>query len=169
MKILAISGSASVESSNVLLLEAIQRKFSNDYEIEVYQNLRNLPLFKPEDLDNSIPTDIRALREKVVKADAIIISTPEYTHNIPAVLKNAFEWMTGSGELVEKQVLAITFTPHKPRGEHAMKSLLFTLKAMNTRVVTQVSLHKTDVTIEKGRLELGDEVSFMLDEAMKLL
>lgn len=169
MKILAISGSASKTSSNTLFLDTIKEHFSNDYKIEVYNNLRNLPLFRPEDLDAEIPLSISEIKSKVKEADAIIISTPEYTHNIPAVLKNAIEWMTASGEFENKKVLSITFTPNEPRGEHAMQSLLFSLKTMNARVVLQLPLYKTQVDIVENKMTLGEELLFMISEGLKRL
>lgn len=169
MKILAISGSASETSSNTLLLNAIKEQFSSEYDIKVYDNLRNLPLFRPEDLEGKIPPSVKEMRENVKGADAIIISTPEYTHNIPAVLKNALEWITASGELENKRILPITFTPHKPRGEHAMQSLLFSLKTMNARVVVQLPLYKTQAEINNNEITLGEELHFMISEGLKQL
>ncbi|MEX0811789.1 MAG: NADPH-dependent FMN reductase [Chitinophagales bacterium] len=169
MKILAISGSASKESSNALLLKTIKEQFSASYDFEVYENLRNLPLFRPEDNKGKIPESVLELRQKCSQADALIICTPEYTHNIPAVVKNALEWMTESGELADKKILPITFTPHEPRGEYAMKSLLFSLQTMNARVVTQLPLYKTDVEIRDGKMELNDDYLFLIGEALKLL
>ena len=55
-------------------------------------------------------------RKILQESDAVIISIPEYIHNIPALIKNALEWVTTSGEFLGKKVLPITFTPHEPRG-----------------------------------------------------
>lgn len=168
-KILAISGSASANSSNLLLLKALQIQFSNICEIEVFEKLRDFPLFRPEDLKGNTPDFVVDLRNKIVQADAILIATPEYTHNIPAVLKNAIEWLTESGELTDKKVLPITFTPHEPRGKWAMESLLSSLQALNMQVVSQVALHKTDVKFENNKLQLSADYSYLMEEAIKLL
>ncbi len=37
--------------------------------------------------------DGKAWAERVAKADGVIIVTPEYNHNVPAVLKNALDWV----------------------------------------------------------------------------
>lgn len=169
MRILAISGSASEKSSNTELLAAIQSSFSDDYDIEIFDRLRNFPLFRPEDLKNSIPKLIQVFKQKIVEADAIIICTPEYTHNIPAALKNAIEWITASGELDNKKVLPITFTPLEPRGEFAMQSLLNSLKTMNAGIVTQMPLYKSEVDISEKGIELTDEYRFLIGEGLKLL
>lgn len=169
MQILAISGSASKKSSNTEMLEAIGEAFSEDYNIEVFDQLRDFPLFRPEDLEKEIPTLIQDFKQKIVKADAIIICTPEYTHNIPAVLKNAIEWITASGELADKKVLPITFTPHEPRGEYAMQSLLNSLKTMNANVVTQMPLYKTEIEFNEEGIQFNDEYEFLIGEGLKLL
>lgn len=167
--ILAISGSASSTSSNTALLEAIKHHFRKDYTLDIYKNLRTLPLFRPEDLDAPLSDEVKVWKEKINSAEAIIICTPEYTHNIPAVLKNGLEWITASGEIAEKKVLAITFTPHEPRGEWAMQSLLFSLKTLNAKIVAQIPLYKNEVTKEGEQFIIADELADMLEEALALL
>lgn len=169
MELLCVSGSASCSSSNVLLLEAISHQFSSRFSFDVYKEIRELPLFRPEDLEKKLPENIVAFKRRIKNCDAVIISTPEYSHNIPAVLKSAFEWITASGELANKPVLAITFTPHEPRGEWAMKSLLFTLKTLDAKIVTQLPLYKTDVEISNEKINLKGEVEAVISEALKLL
>ncbi|MCW3821386.1 NAD(P)H-dependent oxidoreductase [Leptospira interrogans] len=38
-----------------------------------------------------------------------MICTPEYAHNMPGVLKNSLDWVVGSGEYVNKPVMATQF------------------------------------------------------------
>ncbi|MGB1317922.1 MAG: NADPH-dependent FMN reductase, partial [Flavobacteriales bacterium] len=109
------------------------------------------------------------LRTKLANSDAVIISTPEYIHNIPAVLKNALEWITESGELHEKPVLAITFTPAAPRGEFAMKSLLQSLSALNAKVVAELPLYRNELPLANGSLNEQSEQYELLAEALTLL
>lgn len=169
MRIVAISGSASEKSSNTEFLKAIQTQFSDNYTIDIIGNLRDFPLFRPEDLENSTPDLVDKFKQKILEADAIIICTPEYTHNIPAVLKNALEWITASGELDGKKILPITFTPKEPRGEYAMQSLLNSLKTMNTKIVTQMPLYKCEVEFDGFKIKLNDDYVFMIGEGLKLL
>ena len=169
MNILAISGSASEKSSNTEMLLAIKSQFSGTYEIEVFDCLRDFPLFRPEDLEKPISKIIQEFKQKIIEADAIIICTPEYTHNIPAVLKNALEWITASGELASKKILPITFTPKEPRGEYAMQSLLNSLKTMNANIVTQMPLYKSEVKFDDFKIKLNDDYIFLIGEGLKLL
>jgi len=109
------------------------------------------------------------LKCQILEADAIVIITPEYTHNIPAVLKNALEWCTASGEFSEKSILPITFTPAAPRGKYAMHSLIETLKTLDTKIVSQLSLYKSDFDIVDYKIRLPEDVKYLLREALKLL
>lgn len=169
MHILAISGSASAKSSNTELLEVIHDHFKEVNAIEVYSQIRDFPLFQPEKLEETLPNIIQSFKRKLLEADAVIICTPEYTHNIPAVLKNALEWITASGELAQKKVLPITFTPHEPRGKYAMESLLNSLKTMDAKIVTQLPLYKNEINITDEKLELSETYMLFIEEAFKLL
>ncbi|PWH86999.1 NADPH-dependent FMN reductase [Brumimicrobium oceani] len=164
MNILAISGSASKQSSNYHLLKAIQTLFKDDFIMEVYDSLQDFPLFTPNLLKEGVPENIQEFKAKVVNADLVLISTPEYTHNIPAVLKNMIEWCTHSGEFSNKKVIPITFTPHEPRGEFAMQSLLFSLNALDANTIVQVPLYKTEVTIKEELILLSDDTQTLLKE-----
>jgi len=165
MEILTISGSARIDSTNIKLLKAIAL-LSPQLRFQHYHQLHQLPLFIA-DADNApFPESVLEWRKTVKGAGAVIIGTPEYLHNIPALLKNALEWLTSSGELFGKPVLAITFTPHKPRGEKAMLALLNTLNALKARVVGQLALYQNEVSFnEKGEI-VNDQIVELLKLAM---
>ena len=167
MKILTISGSSRSLSSNIQLLEALP------FELPKHDFLRfkieELPLFTADADHHPWHPKILEWRSAVASADGVLITTPEYIHNIPAALKNAFEWLTSSGELNYKPVVAITFTPHAPRGKKAMQSLLWSLQALDARVVVQLELYQNEVEFnEEGRLITNEEVN-VLKGAIELL
>ena len=168
-RVLGICGSASAISSNLELLQVISVEFSEHVELKIYDGLPKLPLFTPDRLKAGVPASVSELKSAVSQADAVIICTPEYLHNIPAVLKNALEWMTESGELANKPVLPITFTPAPPRGEYAMKSLLQSLVASKAKVVAEMPLYQNEIRDQSGRMVLNDEHRFILLEALNLL
>ncbi|PHI19028.1 NAD(P)H-dependent oxidoreductase [Lewinellaceae bacterium SD302] len=150
MKILTLCGSARPQSSNRLLLNALVHLWSED-EV-VFYDIHQLPLFAdvPDRDRSNILGDFKVA---VSAADAIIIATPEYAHNLPAALKNALEWLVRDGEAAGKPVLPITLTPHAPRGENCMQSLCWTLAALNCRIVSKVDLYRDDLVYdEQGRL-----------------
>lgn len=142
--ILAISGSAASPSSNARLLEAMAASFPEKGLIRD-DLLRELPVYRPE-LDKApLPAPVDQWRAQAADARAVIITTPEYLHNIPAVLKNGLEWLKTSGEFFGKPVLPITFTPHPPRGEHAMESLRKSLLALEARIVVELPLYQNSI------------------------
>lgn len=168
MKIFGISASASKSSSNFYLLKAIKNLCAEKDEMEVFEGLQNFELFSPARLEKGVPKKIQDFKQQIITADLIIISTPEYTHNIPAALKNMLEWCTASGEFAKKAVLPITFTPNEPRGEHAMPSLLQSLQTMKAKIETQLPLYKTDVEILDQKIELPEDVQEIVKTAIGL-
>ena len=61
----------------------------------------------------------------------------EYAHGVPGVLKNALDWVVGSGELIDKPVALINASA---RATHAWTSLANTLSVMSARVVRDASI-----------------------------
>ncbi|MEM1119996.1 MAG: NADPH-dependent FMN reductase [Bacteroidota bacterium] len=168
MKILTISGSTRPESANVRLLATLPGLFP-EHTFTFYAQLSYLPIFKAEIDKYPWHAEIVNWRTAVRTADAIIFSTPEYIHNMPALLKNALEWLTSSGELAQKRVLAMTFSPRKPRGEKAMQSLLWSLQALDANVVVQLPLYQDEINFTKRGQLIENESSEMLKAAIHLL
>jgi NAD(P)H-dependent FMN reductase len=134
VKIVAISGSLRKNSSNAALLRAAVRVAPPGVDLVLYDGLGDLPHFNP-DLDeegSTPPAPVAALRSLLIDADAIVISSPEYAHGVPGVLKNMLDWLVSTGELVGKPVALWNASP--PRGAYAQASLLETLRTMNWRV-----------------------------------
>ena len=168
MNFLTISGSNRPESSNVRLLHSLETLIPQHQFIH-YNNISLLPLFQAEKDKSPWHHEVIKWRNMIEKSDAVIISTPEYIHNIPASLKNALEWVTSSGELTGKRVLPITFTPHPPRGEKAMQSLIWSLGALNANIITQIQIYQSEITFDsKGRIG-GEEIRMILQEAIKMM
>jgi chromate reductase, NAD(P)H dehydrogenase (quinone) len=103
MRILGISGSLRRDSHNTALLRAAAEMLPPGVELELFDGLRDVP---PYDADFDTPElqgpGVDALKEAIVRADAILIATPEYNHSIPGVLKNALDW---ASRPVNKSVL----------------------------------------------------------------
>lgn len=168
MKIVTISGSSRIDSSNTRLLRSLVT-IMPEHSFVHFDRLPELPLFRAEQDAALWPALVLQLRGEIVSADAVIIATPEYIHNIPAQLKNALEWLTSSGELVGKSVLPITYTPSSPRWEKAMQSLLWSLEALDARIVTSLSLFQNALQIVDGTIK-GDQMEIeILKEAINLL
>jgi chromate reductase, NAD(P)H dehydrogenase (quinone) len=92
MRVLGLSGSLRRDSHNRALLRAAAAALPPDAELVPWERLAELPAYD-EDLDAAlVPEPVRALREAIAGADAVLIATPEYNHSIPGALKNALDW-----------------------------------------------------------------------------
>ncbi len=128
-----------------------------------------LPLFTvPHSIQHEKSSSVVQWKELVEHCDGIIICTPEYIHSMPAVLKNALEWITESGELHAKKTMVISYTPHPPRGEKALQSLVWSLQALEAQIITTVSLYKNTIYLnDAGKLE-GPDLE-LLEAALELI
>jgi chromate reductase len=169
MKVVAISGSLRAQSSNAALLRAVARVAPEGVEVVIYEGLGDLPHFNPDlDAEDSTPPEpVRALRELLIGADAVLISSPEYAHGVPGSFKNMLDWLVSVGELVDKPVALLNASP--VGGEYAQNAILETLRTMNWRVVEEAS-HATPFVRRKISGEVTDEETLaVLRESLRVL
>jgi chromate reductase, NAD(P)H dehydrogenase (quinone) len=168
IRVLAISGSLRKASSNSALVRAAARLAPDTIEMSIFLGLAELPPFNP-DLDDENPPDaVTRFRDSLRACDAVLISSPEYAHGVPGVLKNALDWVVGSGELVGKPVALINASA---RATHAWSSLLETLTVMSARVILEASV---TIPLQGKQLDLGGigedaELSTLLGSAIEAL
>ena len=167
-KVLTISGSSRAESSNVRLLKVLQVIDSTKLYVH-YDTLNILPVFAAESDQFPWPSEVLKWRAALTNADAVVICTPEYIHNLPAQIKSALEWVTSSGELVAKPTIAMTYTPSEPRGERAMQSLLWSLDALDANVMAQVSIYQSQIKVDEGKIVGDQEIIELLTEVLRML
>ncbi|HJU83181.1 MAG TPA: NAD(P)H-dependent oxidoreductase [Holophagaceae bacterium] len=137
MRILGLSGSLRSESANTALLRAVAKLAPSGVATPLFEGMDALPHFSPERDTDEPPASVRALREALRAADAILVCTPEYAHGMPGSLKNLLDWVVGSGELVEKPVGLLSGSPSASGGAFAHAQLLEVLGVMNTALVPE--------------------------------
>src|SRR5262245_54553467 len=144
IRVLGIVGSLGARSSNLTLLETAASVAPEGIKVVLYAGLGNLPHFDPDVDPDDAPSVVRALRRAIAASDALVIAAPEYGHSLPGVLKNAIDWLIGSGEL-ERKVIAITASvPSAERGRQGLSALRQTLGAVRAVIVS-------DEPIARGR------------------
>jgi NAD(P)H-dependent FMN reductase len=136
VRVLAISGSLRTASSNTALVEAATRIAPAGVTVSVYPALGDIPPFNP-DLDARPIQSVRRFRAALESSDAVLISSPEYAHGVSGVLKNALDWVVGSGELIDKPVALVNAST---RATLAHASLKDTLTTMSARVIEDASI-----------------------------
>ena len=134
MLILGICGSLQEHSANLALLKRAAALTPRGVTMQLYDGLRDLPHFNPDLTSGDIPRAVSELREAVSSSDALLIASPEYGHSLPGALKNAIDWLIGTGEL-ERKVVAITSSvPSSERGRLGLEALADTLGAVSARL-----------------------------------
>jgi NAD(P)H-dependent FMN reductase len=135
MKILGLCGSLQAKSKNLVLLTLAASVAPPAVEVVVFDGVRDLPLFNPDTETSRAPESVVTWRQALDSSDAILIACPEYGFSLPGALKNAIDWVIGSGEL-ERKVVAITAAvPGPERGRHGLQALRDTLTAVGATIV----------------------------------
>lgn len=111
VRILALVGSLRAGSHNRQLAEAAAKHAPEGVEIELYEGLADVPFYNEDiDVEGSVPAAATRLREVAGQADGFLLFSPEYNGTIPAVLKNAIDWLSrpyGAGALSGKPVAVV--------------------------------------------------------------
>ena len=93
--VLAIAGSLRRDSYNRRLLHAATACVPDGMRVQLYTELGTLPLFDEDGESAAFAAGpVRALREQVAAASALLIATAEYNQSMPGVLKNAIDWLS---------------------------------------------------------------------------
>ncbi len=127
--ILGINGSASKNSSNLLILRRIAELGKLDFDVEIIDDLSVLPHFKTVLTDEYTPNEIVEFRNKIANANGVIICTPEYVFSIPSGLKNAIEWCVSTVVFSDKPVGLITASANGEKGHEELKLIMKTIQA----------------------------------------
>lgn len=126
LKIFVIIGSASDQSFNEKLICQV---LPTNIDIEVFNQLKELPHFDPNLTTTDVPPIIEEIRDKIEIADGVIFSTPEYIFSIPSGLKNLFEWCVATMVFTDKPVSIITASTSGDKCLEELQLILETLDA----------------------------------------
>jgi NAD(P)H-dependent FMN reductase len=149
VSILAISGSLREASSNTALVGVAAALAVSSIEVSIYRDLAALPPFNPDIDCDPAPAAVSGFRARLNACDAVLIASPEYAHGVPGVLKNALDWIVGSGELIDKPVAVISASA---RSRYAWAALIETLTTMSARVIGEASIA---IPLQGRTLEAG--------------
>ena len=101
-------GSLRAASVNRQLAEVAVENLPAGVSASIVDGLGGLAFYNEDiDVEGSLPAGVAELREAVAAADAVLLVTPEYNGTLPAVLKNAIDWLSrpfGAGAMGGKPV-----------------------------------------------------------------
>ncbi|HET6949170.1 MAG TPA: NAD(P)H-dependent oxidoreductase [Acidimicrobiales bacterium] len=155
MRIAAIPGSLNRSSSNSALLHAAAA-LPTGGDITIWEDLDRLPHFGP---DRPGDGHVAGLRRAVGGADAVLIATPEYAGGMPGSLKNALDWLVGTGELYGKPLVIISAAPSAERGGGARRWVDETVRMQGASV-------RDSFTVPVLRSDGPDELAAKAGEAL---
>ena len=119
-RVIALVGSLRAESVNRRLAETASLVAPEGVDVVVFDGLGDIPFYN-EDIDVPGTIDsVDKLRTADGDADALLLITPEYNGTIPAVLKNAIDWLSrpyGAGAISGKPTAVISSSPSGNAGK----------------------------------------------------
>lgn len=93
--VLTLVGSLRSGSTNAQLAEAAVATAPEGVVVSVFPGLENIPFYNEDiDVEGQVPAAAAELRAAAADADALLLVSPEYNGTIPAVLKNAIDWLS---------------------------------------------------------------------------
>jgi NAD(P)H-dependent FMN reductase len=173
IKILTLVGSLRAASVNRRIAELAAEVAPDGVTLTIFDGLAELPFYN-EDIDNErdLPASVAALRRAAAEADAALVVTPEYNGSIPAVIKNAIDWLSrpfGRGALRDKPVAVIGGSLGRYGGVWAHDETRKSFAIAGPRVVEAIKLSVPFRTLDgKHPREHADLVSNVRDAVGKL-
>ncbi|MEP6624298.1 MAG: NADPH-dependent FMN reductase [Acidimicrobiia bacterium] len=138
MQLLTVCGSLQARSANRAALDVVHAHArAAGADIDEFDALAAIPPLDPDAGDDPgvVVDDWRA---RIARADAVVIASPEYAGAVAGVVKNALDWIVGSGELYTKPVGLIT--AGTSGGYHARAALVQTLTWQGAHVVASLGI-----------------------------
>jgi NAD(P)H-dependent FMN reductase len=172
INVLALVGSLRAASVNRQIAEAASENGPDGISVVVYDGLGDVPFYN-EDIDGAdAPVAARNLRAAVADADAVLVVTPEYNGSIPAVVKNAIDWLSrpyGEGAVTAKPLAVIGAAGGRYGGVWAHDETRKSLGAAGARVVEGISLSIPISSLDGKDPRDSAEVVDSLGEVLKKL
>jgi chromate reductase len=119
-KILGFAGSLRKGAYSRMVLNAAKLLAPDGIEVEIF-DLEGIPVYN-QDRENEPAARLTEFKERIAKADAVLIVTPEYNYSVPGVLKNALDAASrpyGTSPFAGKPVAIISNSPGQFGGSRA--------------------------------------------------
>lgn len=150
--VLVLVGSLRSGSVNRQIAEIAVAKPPAGVTVTVFDGLADVPFYN-EDLDTAdgAPAAVVTLRDAAAAADAILIVTPENNGTIPAVLKNAIDWLSrpyGNSAIKDKPLAVIGAALGRHGGSWAHDETRKSSGIAGARVVEAVKLSLSLKTLD---------------------
>jgi NAD(P)H-dependent FMN reductase len=149
--VLAICGSLQRRSANRAALDVVTLALTGQGSVvERFDHLAGIPAFDVDQVDAPIASVVD-WRQRIDAAEALVIAAPEYAGGVAGTVKNALDWLVGSGNLYRKPV--VIMSAGTTGGRHARQQLAQTLTWQGAYVIAEVGIaHPRAKSDRDGRL-----------------
>ena len=142
-RVLALVGSLRSGAVSRQLAETASHVAPEGVEVIVFEGLETVPFYNPDidDAENPLPA-VAKLRTAAAEADGLLLVTPEYNGTLPAVLKNAIDWISrpyGAGAIAGKPVAVVSSSPSRNGAQWAHADTRKAAGVAGGRVLEDVS------------------------------
>ncbi|WP_225824829.1 NADPH-dependent FMN reductase [Streptomyces naphthomycinicus] len=139
LRFLVFGAALRADSTNARLASLVARLISDTGATVDLANLRDfdMPLYDGDmEAGEGLPRGALALRDRLERSDAFVISSPEYNASVPGVLKNAIDWVSRvrPQPFKTKHALLVSASPSLIGGNRGLWALRIPLEHLGTRV-----------------------------------
>ncbi|MEU9123115.1 NAD(P)H-dependent oxidoreductase [Streptomyces sp. NPDC048506] len=139
LRVLVLGAALRAESTNVLLAALAARMLVDagaDVDLATLREF-DMPLYDGDlEMARGLPDGALALRDRLERCDAFVLSSPEYNASVPGVVKNAIDWVSRvrPQPFKTKHALLLSASPSMVGGNRGLWALRVPLEHLGTRV-----------------------------------
>jgi chromate reductase len=142
-RVLLVCGSLQRTSANRAALDVARAALSaSGVEVSAFGGLGSIPALNPDRGDDPGEA-VLGFRAEIGAADAVLIAAPEYAGAVAGVVKNALDWVVGSGEFYGKPVALLS--AGTTGGAFARRDLVRTLSWQGAHVVASLGIEAVNI------------------------
>ncbi|MFE9607646.1 NADPH-dependent FMN reductase [Streptomyces sp. NPDC006012] len=139
LRVLVFGGALRADSTNSRLAALVARLISDTGATVDLAGMRDfgMPMYDGDaEAAEGLPPGALALRDRIDRNDAFVISSPEYNASVPGVLKNAIDWVSRvrPQPFKTKHALLVSASPSLIGGNRGLWALRVPLEHLGTRV-----------------------------------
>ncbi|MGW7369882.1 NADPH-dependent FMN reductase [Streptomyces sp. NPDC054841] len=139
LRVLVFGAALRAGSINARLASLVARLIADTGATVDLATMRDfdMPLYDGDlEDEEGLPTGALALRDRLERCDAFVISSPEYNASMPGVLKNAIDWVSRvqPQPFKSKHAMLLSASPSMVGGNRGLWSLRVPLEHLGTRV-----------------------------------
>ena len=138
LDIVGLCGSLRAASINRHALKLAGAAMPASMRLDIVE-WRDVPVFDGDVFAQGLPAPVAALRERIRRADAALIATPEYNFSVPGGLKNVLDWLSRGDDqpFALKPVAILSASPGPLGGARVQYDLRKVMLFLNAAVLVK--------------------------------